>query len=142
MDCVIIIRFNKQNINCGITNVINKQLNIMQSKASISEILDNHKSNSNNIGSKPPHQTFQLRFLIYSVVIGILLSVFFNSGKYFGKLYFYINYDNKEVEITKKKFESINAAGRDILTFPDGKQRQIELDDVFIACKTDWDNIL
>ncbi len=80
-------------------------------------------------------------YVIYSIIIGFLLSIFFNSGKYFGNPYFYIVFGEKEIKITDIKFESIKSAGSDIILFPDGNNRYVNLDDVFEAYITDWDNV-
>jgi len=89
----------KENINPA----INKPSNIMQPKISINDILDKYNQEKELHMGQNPNSMITTKQIGISVIVGFLLSIFFNSGPYFGKetYYLYVGADKIEVSFDK-----------------------------------------
>lgn len=78
----------------------NKSSNIMQPKTSINDILDKYNQQQELPIGQNPNPMITTKQIGISVIVGILLSVFFNSGPYFGVEKYYIYRGTDKIELS------------------------------------------
>ena len=81
-------------------------------------------------------------YLIIPIILGLLISIGFNSGNYYGKkTYYYNNVGIGKVEITKQKYDAIS--NRNYLQINIGPESvNVFPDDVSIDYEIDWDGVI
>ncbi len=83
-----------------INPAINKPLNFMQPETFINAILDKHNQEHELTISQNPNPMITIKQFCISVILGLILSIFFNSGPYFGVEKYYIYRGTEKIELS------------------------------------------